>query len=213
MDDDGIYFGGRRPFGKSSVTHREKKLASVAPGTSVENDSMLSFVITTGPYEFARFSHDSFMIELHGQYTNPEYDAAGATNEIKARKHALRAKTKQPYAYLEPSVAGASLFEKYEVLINQKEVPQNIGNYSPYYTRLSKLFSSDSGAKDDALTITSIDDVKTQAGAGNAVLYNNPAVYMAATEFLDYTSYNSTRGKIIPVYIEGIFPFSQNSQN
>lgn len=210
MDEDGIYFGGRRPLGKSSVTHREKKIASVAPGTSVENDSMLSFVITTGPYEFAKFSHDSFMVELFGRYTNPQYDAAGATNEIKAEKHALRAKTKKPYAYLEPSIAGAALFEKYEVLINQKEVPQNIGNYSPYYTRLSKLFSSGSGERDDALTITNISDVKTQAGPGAAVLYNNPPVYMAATGYLDYHTYNSKRGKTVPVYLEGLFPFSQN---
>lgn len=165
-------------------------------------EPVLHFVIRSSKNEFIRFNSTSLSLVIFGTYNNPRrvrVGEAGANEENTAETHALRARIGQPQLWLDPSVMGTSFVEKVEVTVDNVPIPTNscTGQYLQHYVRCCRVMNARPGPH-----FTKTSQWAYPAGG----LLSEPL--KAGSAPFHYNAWNSTEGIRIPVYLDGIFPFS-----
>lgn len=169
----------------------------------INTESYWHFVIRSNKNEWIRFNPDSISLVVYGSYNNPTRDAASRVPATAAEKHALQAGIGAPFMYLDPSVMGTSFVYRVDVSINNVPVPTNsyVGNLLLQYVRCARIFNHQ--AKNFIALNTDIASTATRANLNSAM--------KKATSAFDYFDPLSSQGARIPVYLDGIFPFSRKN--
>lgn len=170
---------------------------------NINTESYWHFVIRSNKNEWIRFNSDSISVLIYGTYNNPSKDTASRDPEKLADKHALMAGVGAPFMYLDPSVMGTGFIFRCDVSINNVPVPTNsfVGNLLLHYVRCSRVYNHQ--AKNFIATSSDVTSSATRSGL-------NGAMKKAVAAF-DYFEPLSDKGARIPVYLDGIFPFSRKN--
>ena len=194
------------------VQKQQTKVAQLFRQGALNQDSYLHFVIKSDKYEWIRFRRDSVSLLIYAIYKNktqllpgaPNY--ANATDVEKAEWHALRARTALPKIHVDPDVSGAGFFHRIEVSINGVPVPTNsaVGNLFLQSVRMMRLLGKNRKGSEHFCRASQM----AYPGQGQAM---NKALQRATGPF-DYNSPLATTGALVPVYLDGIFPFDFKCQ-
>jgi hypothetical protein len=170
---------------------------------NINTESYWHFVIRSNKNEWIRFNPDSISVLLYGSYNNPSKDPASRDPAKLADKHALMAGVGAPFMYLDPSVMGTSFVYRVDVSINNTPVPTNsfVGNLLLQYVRCSRVFNHQ--AKNFFALSSDIASSNTRSGLNSAMKKGVAA--------FDYFDPLSDKGARVPVYLDGIFPFSRKN--
>lgn len=178
----------------------QKLIKSVKPIITgdLNTSSYWQFSVTTSNREWFRFNIDSLTAVLFGQYDNPNKSTlATDTAENKAAKHALRATKREPIMAMDPSVLATILISSVECTFNSvpNVTTSNLTNFMTQYARFSEVFHH--MAQDYVATSSDWD----KEGE------NISKKLIAASKYLDYSTFDATTGHRIPIRLHGIFPF------
>jgi len=170
---------------------------------NINTESFWHFVIRSSKNEWIRFNPDSISVLVYGSYNNPTRDATNRDPKVSAEKHALMAGIGAPFMYLDPSVMGTGFVHRCDVSINNVPVPTNsfVGQTLLQYVRCSRVFNHQ--AK-NFIALSS--DV-----ASSATRSNLSSTMKKAVSAFDYFDALSDKGARIPIYLDGIFPFSRKN--
>ncbi len=202
----GFNLAGRPDFLKNRDVGLKKsqvKISGPYHTPDINSESYWHFVIRSNKNEWIRFNPDSISLLVYGSYNNPARDTASREPEKAAEKHALEAGKGTPFMYLDPSVMGTSFIYRVDVTINNVPVPTNsyVGNLLLQYVRSARIFNHQ--AKNFLALSSDIVSSATRTGL-------NSAMKKAVSAF-DYYDPLSDQGARIPVYLDGIFPFSRKN--
>jgi hypothetical protein len=143
-------------------------------------------------------------------YANPVYDNGGATNEIKAVTHALRAGSLLPAVYLDPTLGGQSFFSRIEVLINgEKIAPSYLEEFNYIYQSANRSLTTDDFCRKKYGKKLSGISTSAQRLAGT-VATMDPSLKDAARS-LTFRRYDSETPNLTRFSFDGNFPFSSQS--
>jgi len=189
----------RSSTGIASIT---TKVATPVHSGNLNLDPFIRFSIHSSCLEWIRFKPDSLSLVIYAQLKNPNKLAQG-TSEQKADVHAMRATSAQPEIFLDPSVAGTGFIQRVEVSICNVAVPTSsaVVPLNIPYTRFNRIF-----CRDPAPYFALASDV-----GWNADTSKMSKAMLAGTRVFDYGSWNSRQGVRIPVFLDGIFPFSSRN--
>ena len=181
------------------IKRTERKSVMPSRSNDINTEPEWTFIIKSNRQEWIRFFPNSISCQLYGTRTNPGYIANDADPVIAAQKHALLAHDGAPNMYLDPVIMGSGFIKSVRVQINGVPVPstQYIDPYFLHYVRCARLYNKN--AKHFFATNTDI----TFAAGRNAI----SETMRQATLPFDYITYNSTHGRRIPIYMDGVFPF------
>jgi hypothetical protein len=170
---------------------------------NINTESYWHFVIRSNKNEWIRFNPDSISVLLYGSYNNPSRDPNHLSEARKAEKHALMAGTGKPFMFLDPSVMGTGFVYRCDVSINNVPVPTNsfVGNLLLHYVRCSRIYNHQ--AKNFIALSSDVTSSATRAGL-------NQVMKKAVSPF-DYFQELSDKGARVPVYLDGVFPFSRKN--
>jgi len=165
-------------------------------------EPVLYFTVRSSKNEFVRFSSTSLSLVVYGTYNNParrRVDAIGANPENTAEVHALRARLGQPRLWLDPSIMGTSFIDKVEVTVDNVPVPTNscTGQYLQHYVRCCRVMNARPGPH----------FTKTSQWAYPLGGQLSEPLRVGSSPF-HYNAWDSTMGIRVPVYLDGVFPFS-----
>lgn len=200
----GFNMAGRPDNLLREVTKLKKVVAKVAtPYHQTNNlgtDSYIHFVIRSSKNEWVRFKSDSLTLVVYGSQNNVARNpAVAADQEQGAVRHSLRARAGNPAIWIDPSVMGTGFVSRVDVSIDNVPVPTNnsLGGLLQHYTRMSRVFVKTPGspvvARSSQINFAGAEQNKQTA---------------AATYAFDNVTWNAQDGVRIPVYLDGIFPFS-----
>jgi len=177
-----------------------KKVQSAYHPGNLTTDSFWHFRIDSAKGEWIRVARDSISAIIYGTIANAGFNAAGATAEIRAERHALRSQNRNPIAFFDPTVMGTCFIKNVSVSINNVPVESNCHlQHFIQYTRMNRIFNE----KPDVHFKFST-DIEYPALGGNQPF--NPAMFKA-TEPFDYRQALRTDGVRIPIYMDSVFPF------
>ena len=170
---------------------------------NINTESYWHFVIRSNKNEWIRFNPDSISVLLYGSYNNPSRDPSNVSAVRSAEKHALMAGTGKPFMFLDPSVMGTGFVYRCDVSINNVPVPTNsfVGNLLLQYVRCSRVYNHQ--AKNFLAVSSDVASSATRAGL-------NQVMKKAVAPF-DYFQELSDKGARVPVYLDGVFPFSRKN--
>jgi len=204
------------------VQKHQTKVTGLFRRGSLNNESYFHFVIKSDKYEWIRFRRESVSVLVYGQVRNvaaidPAAQAyANATPEQKARFHALQARKGLPKILLDPDVSGTGFFHRIDVSINGVPVPTNsgVGNLLLQSVRLNRLLGKDRKADDHfcrtrQMVWPDAADIDTDIKRANAY---KSGVMKRATAPFDYNTPLSQTGVLIPIFMDGVFPFDFKCQ-
>ena len=179
------------------VKRQELKTAKPYHQVNFTTEPTITFEIRSNKNEFIRFRDDSLSLVYYANYLNAARNPAGVTEEARAERHSLRALTRQPLMFLDPSVMGTGFFHKVEVLVDNVPCTTNsdLNNLMLQYTRCCNIFCEKPPAPYFAtnLDFATADPI--------------PAPMKLGMEPFSANAWNSTEGYRMPVYLNGIFPF------
>ena len=192
------------------VQKQQTKVTGLFRQGSLNQDSYFHFVVKSDKYEWIRFRRDSVSLLIYGQVKNSAQklpaDAgyANASPEEKALWHALTARKGVPTVMVDPDVSGSGFFHRIEVSINGVSVPTNsaVGNLFLQSVRMQRLLGKNRKASEHLCRTSEV--AWTDGGLNKAM--------MKGTAPFDYNAKLSTTGALIPVYLDGIFPFDFKCQ-
>lgn len=164
----------------------------------------LHFVITSNRNEWMQLKADSLSIVVYGTMLNAAFDAGGATPQIRAQRHSLRARDGVPRMFVDPSVQMTGLVSHVDVTIDNVPVPTNsaIQDLMLQYVRFNRVFCKNPGP-----TIALTSDVSfTDTGA------NMKSPMADAVAPFDYKLWNSREGQRSTIFLDGVFPFSTKNR-
>ena len=202
----GFNLAGRPDFLKNrDVGLKKSQIKTSGPyhTPDINTESYWHFVIRSNKNEWIRFSPDSISLLVYGSYNNPARDTTSIEPEKKAAKHALQAGVGLPFMYLDPSVMGTSFIHRVDVTINNVPVPTNsyVGNLLLQYVRAARIFNHQ--AKNFLALSTDVASTSTRSSLSSTM--------KKAVSAFDYYDPLSSQGARIPVYLDGIFPFSRKN--
>ena len=202
----GFNLAGRPDFLKNrDVGLKKSQVKTSGPyhTPDINTESYWHFVIRSNKNEWIRFSPDSISLLIYGSYNNPAQDTSSTDPEKKAAKHALQAGAGLPFMYLDPSVMGTSFIHRVDVTINNVPVPTNsyVGNLLLQYVRAARIFNHQ--AKNFLALNTDVASASTRSSLSSTM--------KKAVSAFDYYDPLSSQGARIPVYLDGIFPFSRKN--
>lgn len=195
-------------FKKSDLGVRKWEMKSQAlfRRSNINEESYLHFIVKSSKNEWIRFHRQSVSVQLYGQYkqanwVDPAVDAAAHAALAAADKvewHALRARTSRPAMFIDPDVMGTGFFSRIDVSINGVQVPTNsaVGALLLQSIRANRLYNSESKREHHINTT-----------ADHSFVAPLKEVMKRATAPFDYNDYTSGTGVLIPVFLDGIFPF------
>ena len=184
----------REPLG---VKRRETKTAKPYHQVNFTSEPTITFEIRSNKNEFIKFNPDSLSLVYYGVYNNPNRNqAAGATDEQRAERHALRSSEGLPRLFMDPSVMGTGFFHKVEVLVDNVPCSSNsdLNSLMLHYTRCCRIF-----CEKPPDPYFAVDSDFNFADPG-------PAMRLGMEPF-SATAWNSTEGYRLPVHLDGFFPF------
>src|SRR5512132_1800836 len=103
---------------EDSTKSTRMQIAIPQQTSDLNSANFLQFNIKSSKHEFIRFHEDALSMVIYSTYVNSTYNAAGATDEDKAQRHALRAKASKPDMMWDPSVNGTSMIQSVDVAVN-----------------------------------------------------------------------------------------------
>lgn len=180
---------------EDSTKSTRMQIAIPQQTSDLNSANFLQFNIKSSKHEFIRFHEDALSMVIYSTYVNSTYNAAGATDEDKAQRHALRSKASKPDMMWDPSVAGTSMIQSVDVAINNVNCNTNalVCPHLLQYTRMNSIFR-----EKPAPYIATDLDFKVDSQKEAAAL---------AMEPFDYGAFNSVHGKRVKCPLSGIFPF------
>jgi len=182
----------KRQFTKTAQPYHQSQ--------NLGSESYLHFVIRSTKHEWIRFKPDSLTVVVYGTRANPGYVAGNANPEVASQRHAFRAYAGNPRFWVDPTVMGTGLVKDVSVTLDNVQVPTNtsLGSLLLHYVRFSRIFRTKPGTvltKTSQIRLNDInDDMSTKM--------------KQACKPFDYMTYNNTDGVRIPIFLDGIFPFS-----
>ena len=185
---------------KGGIKRTERKSVMPSRSSDINTEPEWTFVIKSNRQEWIRFFPNSISCQLYGTWVNENYDAApGGLPEILAPRYALLAHAGTPAMFVDPVIMGTGFVKSVRVQINGVPVPstQFIDPYFLHYVRCSRLYNKD--AKHYFAVNTDIDFTKGRNDISEAL--------RKATMPFDYIQWDSTTGRRVPIYMNGIFPF------
>ena len=170
---------------------------------NLATEPFVTFCLQARKNEFIRLKPDSVSLVVYATYLNPDRKAAGhplADDETMALRWALRAGSSQPAMLVDPAVQATGFFHRVEVTIDNVPVATNseVNNLLQHYVRCARIYTD----KPPGEYLKNVSEI-----AWNGAKKADTPVMLAATDMFDYTSYQATVGKRVPVYLDGIFPF------
>ncbi len=184
----GMKYGAKQKYGVMTPGARMKSIRHLDPnpGTDLNADKVISFRLVLSDVEWGRLVNAPFLIKFKASYENPDFNAAGATNEIKAKKHFIRPSSSKPAVILPDSLNASCLFERVDVFINGVDVQEHtrFGGLQFLYQSFNRMFSRREQRErfdqhyvidstlDTTLTEKS-EDLKKALSALDAVAYNS----------------------------------------
>jgi len=183
---------------ESGVKQTLRKNTGLFDSTTA-NDQYWQFKIATDKSEWVRFFPDSITAQVYGNYDRPAGAAgSGVAGEAAATKWTLRARSRWPSMWIDPSCMATCFVKSVDVVLNGVRVPTNAFNsHLLQYTRMSRIFCDKPGPY--LPTNTSINIPADRANMSRAM--------RMATLAFDYETWNAVNGSRIPVFLDGVFPF------
>ena len=180
---------------KSMVT----KTANCENPGSLNTESYIHFIVKSHKSEFIHFREDSVSLVIFCTYNNPNKLAAG-TDEQKATVHALRARDGLPNIWLDPTIMATGMVQRCEVSVNNVPAPTNgaVHQYLPQYVRCNRIYRKNAEVR---ITREGQVDLTKHGEAMREPM-------RSATSPFDYAKWNATHGTRVPIYLDGMFPFS-----
>ncbi len=83
-------------------------------------------------------------MKVKAKYANPNYDNAGATDEVKAKDHYIRPQDSKPAAYLPPACGAGIFFESVDVHLDGQDILKEVevSSLQYVYQSLNRAFST-----------------------------------------------------------------------
>lgn len=168
--------------------------------SNINTDHVWTFVMKTRADEFVRFYPESLSLVLFGTYANKDHNDGGATPEIQAENHALRARSNLPQMFLNPTVMASGFIRGVEVLINGVKVGTNEGlnTCQQHYASAARIFNRKASPSTYLATNTDVESTSRE---------DKKAPMTEACKPFDYVTWNAETGTRIPAYLDGVFPF------
>lgn len=169
---------------------------------SLNNESYFHFIVKTNKNEWIRFRREAVSVQIYGQIRNADRKAEG-TPEERAEWHALLARQGKPLMWMDPDVMGTGFFQRVEVSINGLPVPTNgaVGNLLLQSVRANRVYGKQS-PPENHLCRKSTSSVQREGQEPSEI-----KVLRLATAPFDYNRALSNTGVLVPVYLDGVFPF------
>lgn len=140
--------GQSATYGGPLIERIRKKQIQLSSG-SRPDDEVIFFRYKTTHNELFRFSPTPLRVTYIADYKNPDYDAAGATDEIKAERHYLTSsdvsKETNPLCYIDSSSVASVFFKTAEIIVDNQDITptKDLGNLRGFYSAAEKSFMTD----------------------------------------------------------------------
>jgi len=178
-------------------------MAQPINAAKIAQSSYIHFQIRSANDEHIRFRRDSLNLMIFATMKNPKPEAAAenANQAVKdtARRHALNARSLEPFMFIDPSVSATSFFSHVEVLIDNVPINSSflMGGLWLQYVRSCEIFNNK-----DRTRLRSNKDLDTSQMSSST----HQALRDAVNPF-SYGSWDSTVGRRIDANLRGVFPF------
>lgn len=181
------------------IKRTERKSSMPSRSNDINTEPEWTFIIKSNRQEWIRFFPNSISCQIYGTRTNPDYVAGDADAQKATEKHALLAHGGAPQMFVDPVIMGTGFVKAVRVQINGVPVPstQYIDPYFLHYVRCSRLYNKNS--KNYFAVNTDVDFTPGRNSLSESM--------RQATLPFDYITYNSTFGRRVPIFMDGIFPF------